>query len=426
MAAPTQQLGPQTVGAAGGIVPFWAAAQDVVFDNFTSDTFTPAGSVVNMFQGSLAELKSYGFIKRLWLKFDTTTTQSNGFTYGSDSPANILDVLRITDPNGHAIVDADTFGLYLLSKYCGRNRNGEVFNYPNSQPSSTTATALGTALSTNAQLFEIPIPFCVNEELGLGALSDMDSSGPYKIIAQGAVASASGAHGLFSTTSTTSPVFRCQVGGEFFSLPGQASRVNGQPQVQLPPLLDRGIAVVNEFTKTTITSLSQGTRTYKIPRVGNILRNVILVARNGNGGRVAWTDTTNGLSSGTRISLSFDSIPLWDIDPQHAITLMMRRQARGEIYDSGVLVYSRGAPQGLTPYIEAGIDGGLDDLLQTAQNTSLDLTVNLAAAPAASTISSIDIYTSDITVTNMVTGEKYAFAYGGQLLLPSSPASIRS
>ena len=39
---------------------------------------------------------------------------------------------------------------------------------------------------------------------------------------------------------------------------------------------------------------------------------------------------------------------------------------------------------------------------------------------------SIDVYTSDITVTNMITGEKYSFAYGGQLLLPTNPASVRS
>ena len=70
-----------------------------------------------------------------------------------------------------------------------------------------------------------------------------------------------------------------------------------------------------------------------------------------------------------------------------------------------------------------GLDGGIDDLQQTAQTTALELTFNAGATLGAG---SVDVYTSDITVTNMITGEKYAFAYGGQLLLPSPPGQIRS
>jgi len=238
------QLGPQNAGASGGVVPFWAASNDVVFDNFTSDIWTPGAAVANMFNGALAELKTYGFINKLWLKLVASTAGSTGGTFGADSPANFFDILRITDPNGHAIIDADSFGLYLLQKYCGRARNGDPLTYPN-----VTPTSLGTTVPTSPQ-FELLVPFCINEEIGLGGLSDMDASGPYKIVAQGAASTAAGAHGLFSTApSTTTPALQVQVGAEFFSLPGETSRVNGQPQVQLPPLLDRGIAVVNEFTK---------------------------------------------------------------------------------------------------------------------------------------------------------------------------------
>lgn len=413
--AATQQLGPQNVGAGGGVVPFWAASNQITFDNFTSDTWTPGAAVANLFNGALAELKTYGFVNKWWLKLATSTAGSSGGTFGADAPANFLDILRITDPNGHAIIDADSFGLWLLNKYGGRAFLGDPFKYPN-----VTPTALGTTVPTSPQ-FELLIPFCVNEEIGLGSLSDMDASGPYKIVAQGAVSTASGAHGLFSTApSTTTPALQVQVGGEFFSLPGETSRVNGQPQVQLPPLLDRGIAVVNEFTKTSLTGLVTGTKAYKIQRVGNILRQVILVARNSSGARIDWVAN---VAAGTRIGLNFDSIPLLDIDPQHWITQMMRKRSGTLSYDTGVLVYDRGAPNRILPFIETGLDGGLDGLQQTAQNTALELVFNAGATLAAG---SVDVYTSDITVTNMITGEKYAFAYGGQLLIPTSPGSIRS
>lgn len=409
------QLGPQNVGASGGVVPFWAASNDVVFDNFTSDTWTPGAGVTNMFNGALSELKTYGLINKLWLKLVATVAGSTGGTFGADSPANFLDILRIVDPNGHAIIDADSFGVYLLDKYCGRARNPDPLTYPN-----VTPTLLGTTAPTSPQ-FELLVPFCINEELGLGSLSDMDASGPYKIVAQGAASTAAGAHGLFSTApSTTTPTLQVQVGGEFFSLPGETSRVNGQPQVQLPPLLDRGIAVVNEFTKTTLTGLVTGTKAYKIPRVGNIIRQIILVARNSSGARIDWVAN---VAAGTRIGLNFDSIPIKDQDPQHWITEMVRQQQRGFVYDTGVLVYNRGNPTNIFPMVEIGNDGGLDGLQQTAQTTALELVINAGATLAAG---SIDVYTSDITVTNMITGEKYAFAYGGQLLLPSPPGQIRS
>jgi len=102
---------------------------------------------------------------------------------------------------------------------------------------------------------------------------------------------------------------------------------------------------------------------------------------------------------------------------------MYRKQARGFVYDTGILVYDRGDPNNILPFIETGLDGGLDSLQQTAQTTALEITFNAGSTLAAG---SVDVYTSDITVTNMVTGEKYAFAYGGQLLLPSPPGQIRS
>lgn len=407
--AQTAALGPQNAGAQGGVIPFWAAAQNVIWDQFTSDSFTPGTSVANLFQGSLADLKSYGFFKSLYLAV-TSSGGSGAGTFAGDGPMNFLSVFRVIDPNGHAIIDADSYGLYLLNKYGARNLTGDPVKLPNA------SFAIGGTTGASAPQFDLLVPFCVNEEIGLGALSDMDASGPYQIVAQGNTSAA-----LYSTApASTTPKLTVNVGGEFFSLPSAQSRVNGQPQVQLPPLLDRGIAVVNEFTKRTVTIPSSGVQTIKIPRVGNIISQIYLVARNSSGARVAWESAA--LASGTTLQLSFDSVPLFNASPQHLIDQMMRTRAAGLSYDSGVLVVDR-TPQGVGAALTAvGLDGGLDNMLQTAQTTALELTANFASSQATS----IDIYTSDITVTNMVTGEKYSFAYGGQLLVPASPGQIRS
>lgn len=414
MAQATAPLGPQNAGAQGGIIPFWAASQPVIFDNFTADSWTPGASVANLFQSSLAELKSYGYANKLWLKFYTATAGSTGGTFNADGPMNAFSVLRIQDPNGHAIFDADSFGLYLYNKYGAREWVGDPVKLPNA------SFALGGTTGTGSPQFDLLLPFCVNEEIGLGALANMDASGPYRIIAQGAIAT--GAGGIYQTApTTTTPTIGVQVGGDFFSLPSATSRVNGQPQAYLPPLLDRGLAVVNEFTKTTISVSATGQQSKKLSRVGNIISQIYFVFRDSSGNRIAATTSTT-LAAGTRLQLSFDSVPLWDADPQHVIDGMMRKRAGGLSYDTGVILFDRRSPANMA-MTQLGLDGGLDSMLQTAQTTDLELAFN-----AGSTLNggSIDVYTSDITVTNMVTGEKYSFAYGGQLLLPAPPGQIRS
>lgn len=411
MATATAPLGPQNVGAGGGVIPFWAASQPVIFDAFTSDKWTPGAAVSNLFQGALADLKTYGFIDKLWLKF-VGTGGSSGGTFNPDGPMNALNVLRVLDPNGHAIFDADSFGLYLWNKYGGKTWVGDPVKLPNA------SYALGGTTGTGTPQFDLLIPFCVNDEIGLGALSDMDASGPYQIFAQGAVSTGAPA-GIYQTApTTTTPSIAVSVGGEFFSLPSGQSRVNGQAQVQLPPLLDRGLAVVNEFTKTTITGISSGQNTKQIKRVGNIISQIYLVARNSSGARIDWV--SSALNAGTLLGLSFDSVPLFNADTQHLLDQLMRRRPSGLAYDTGVLVYDRANSAGLA-VANLGLDAGLDRLLQTAQTTDLELSFN-----ATATLSSIDVYTSDISITNMVTGEKYSFAYGGQLLLPAPPGSTRS
>lgn len=406
MAAAVAPLGPQAAGAAGGVVPFWAASHDVLFDAFTSDSWTPGSAVADLFQGALAELKSYGYASALWLKF-TSASGSGAGTFAADGPMNALSIIRVQDPNGHAIIDCDGFGLYLLNKYGGYSYVGDPADLSNA------SFAMGGTTGASAPQFDLLVPFPVNSEIGFGAISDMDASGPYQIIAQGNTSAA-----IYSTVpASTIPTLTIAVGGEFYSLPAAASRVNGQPQVYLPPLLDRGLAVVKEYTKTTLTGISSNVP-LKLRRVGNLLSRVILVARNSSGARISWT--SSALNSGARIQLAFDSVPLWDADPQHVIDLMARRSPRGQSLDTGVLVFDRHASAKLK-LDTLGVDAGLDKLLQTAQTTDLTVQSNFNTT----NLNSIDVYTEDITITNLVTGEKFSYAYGGQMLMPAQ-ASIRS
>lgn len=394
----------QAVGGSG-VIPFQAASHEIIFDAFTSDTFTAGAGQVNLFNGALGAVKPYGYLANLWLKFTNTGGVAGSGVLAADAPYNALATFRFIDPNGHAIIDTDGYGLYLLNKYGARFYLGDPKLLPN---------ALITGVVTYQ--YDYLVPLQINPELGIGAIPNMDSSGPYRVQA---IANTQAA--IYSTiTGLTSPLTTLTVGGEFLSLPDRQSRVNGAPQMIAPPGLDRGYAIVAEYTKQTYgIQAGGGVQTIRLTRVGNIIRQLFIVCRNSAGARINWVGTA--LATGTLIQFAFDTVPIWQADPQHILDQMARRRSSGYTYlaaiDLGVLVIDFATPAELA-LGSLGMDGGFDQMIQTAQSSALELTFNWAGAAGGGTL---EVYTSDVTITSL-TGQPYSFAFAGQLLSPAQPS----
>ena len=394
----------QTVGGAGPI-PFQAASHEVIFDAFTADSWTPGAATVNIFNGSLGQVRPYGYLANVWLKITTSGGTAGSGVLAADAPWNAVQWFRFLDPNGHAILDTDGYGLYLLNKYGGRYYLGDPVKLPN-------ANATGVV----TWRYSLLVPLQINPELGIGVLPNMDSSGPYRLQAVGNTQAA-----IYSTvTGLTSPLVSVTVGGEFMSLPDPTSRVNGAPQAQAPRGLDRGFAIVGEYTKQVYAIQSGGgVQTVRLTRVGNIIRQLFLVARTSAGARADWA-TTNVLAAGSLITFAFDTVPLWNADPQHVLEQMARRRSGSITLDTGVLVIDFAAPAELA-LGSLGEDAGFDQMIQTAQSTALELTFNWSATVGGG---NLEVYTQDVTITSLA-GQPYSFAYAGQLLAPAQP-SMRS
>ncbi len=400
-AAPT----PGSVGSSG-VIPFQAASHEIIFDAFTSDSWTPGAAQVNLFNGALSSVRPYGYLCNLWVKLTTSGGVAGSGVLAADAPYNALATFRFLDPNGHAIIDTDGFGLYLLNKYGGRYYLGDPKLLPNANISGVITFG-----------YDLLAPLQINPELGIGAIPNMDSSGPYRIQAIGNTQA-----GIYSTiTGLTSPLITLSVGGEFLSLPDRQSRVNGAPQMIAPPGLDRGFAIVGEYTKQTYAiQAGGGVQTIRLTRVGNIIRQLFLVVRNSAGARVAWTGGT-AITAGTLIQFAFDTVPLWQADPQHILDQMARRRSGAYGYtgaaDLGVLVIDFAAPQEFS-LGALGADAGFDQMIQTAQSSALELTFNWVAGVGGG---NLEVYTSDVTITSL-TGQPYSFAFAGQLLAPAQPS----
>lgn len=402
-AAAPQALAPQAVGAQQGYVPFQAASHEIIFDAFTSDSWTPAAAQVNLFNGSLGQVKPYGYLANLWLKLTTSGGTVGSGTLAADAPFNAIGTFRFLDPNGHAIVDCDGYGLFLLNKYGARYWLGDPAKLPN-------ANIAGVITFRYSML----VPLQINSELGIGAIPNMDASGPYRIQATGNTTGA-----IHAVAPTAEQLVTLAVGGEFLSLPDAVSRVNGNPQMIAPRGLDQGVAIVCEYTKQTFgIQAGGGVQTIRLTRVGNIIRQLFLVARTSAGVRNDWASTA--LAANTLIQFAFDTVPIWQADPQHVLEQMARRRSGSITLDAGVLVVDFATPAELAVG-SLGQDGGFDQFIQTAQSSALELTFNWAAAVGGGTL---EVYTTDITMTRL-DGQPYSFAYAGQLIAPAQP-SLRS
>lgn len=402
-AAAPQALAPQAVGAQAGYVPFQAASHEIIFDAFTSDAWTPAAAQVNLFNGSLGQVKPYGYLANLWLKFRNSGGTIGSATLAADAPYNALATFRFLDPNGHAIIDCDGYGLYLLNKYGARYYLGDPAKMPNASASGVITWAL-----------DYLVPLQINAELGVGAIPNMDASGPYRIQAIGNTTGA-----IHAVAPTAESLVTVSVGGEFLSLPDGISRVNGLPQEIAPRPLSSGVALVCEYTKQVFGIQSGGgVQTIRLTRVGNIIRQLFLVCRTSAGVRTDWV--ASALATNTLIQFAFDTVPIWQADPQHVLDQMARRRSGSITYDAGVLVVDFASPAELA-LGSLGQDGGFDQFIQTAQSSALELTFNWAAGVGSG---NLEVYTQDITMTRL-DGQPYSFAYAGQLLAPAQP-SVRS
>jgi hypothetical protein len=395
-------VAPQAVGGQG-VIPFQAAAHNIIFDAFTTDTWTPGAAAVNLFNGGAGAVKPYGYLANLWLKLTTSGGTAGTATLTADSPWNAIQTFRFVDPNGHAIIDCDGYGLYLLNKYGARYWIGDPIELP-----------LANATGVITWRYSFLVPLQINPELGIGAIPNMDSSGPYRIQVVGNTVAA-----MYVIGTGAAPLVTVAVGGEFLSLPDRQSRVTGQPQMIAPPGLDRGYAIVGEYTKQTYAVNSGGgQQTIRLTRVGNIIRQLFLVARSSTGVRLAWDSAV--LAAGTQIGFAFDTVPLWQADPLHVLEQMARRRDGVIVLDTGVLVVDFATPAEMAVG-SLGMNGGFDSMIQTAQSSALELSFNFAAGMSAGVI---EVYTSDVTITSL-TGQPYSFAFAGQLLAPTQP-SLRS
>lgn len=340
-------------------LPFVAGAHEHTEQAFTQ-TVTPTTSA-QIFE---FEIPSYGYLRHFGLQ--VTLAGGTGGTATGDAPWTLLSDITLLDTNGAPIYGPlDGFATLQANIWGG---------YAFRQDPRTGPWYQGTGPN---YAFYLRIPVEISHYDGTGSLANQNAAAPYKIRFT--------VNPIASTWSVApSPVPAITIIGflEAWSLPNEVDGM-GRPQAQVPP----NHGTVQYWSSRTQTT-STGNQTIQVQRVGNLIRNLVFIARN---------------ASGVRTDACFpDAITLnWDARQLEFESQKHRQQVQFEkIYqptvDAGVFVYT---------FAHSTLNRAGDDRptlwLPTVQATRLEIQGQVATA------GSVQIMVNDIAPVEVNPTQRY-------------------
>lgn len=238
-------------------VPFVRGAHEHTepFDDFTSLALS-----ANAQAHGPVDVPAYGYLRHIIMLVTIGTAGSGGSAVAAgDSPWIVFQNVQLTDVNGAFLVGPlNGYDLYILNKYGGYVYEAD----PNMSPVFSPVNA---TTGNFAFLLRVPVEICLRD--GLGALPNQNAASTYKISY-----TINTAANVYTTSPvTTNPTVRVRLYVEAWSQP-MATDVRGQPQATVPPAMG-----TTQFWSKFTKGVAAGAQTIQLPRVGNMLRNVIFM-----------------------------------------------------------------------------------------------------------------------------------------------------
>lgn len=335
------------------------------------------------------DVPAYGYVRSLVIVVEGTAgvNGTKTVTKGEDAPFNVLKNIALTEPNGAVIAQFNSgYDLYLAHKYGG---------YRAPFGADPKASPVFTDVSTGASgtgnfKFLIRVPIELNLRDGLGSLPNQNAAATFKFRAT--LAKSDDVFINSTGTPGTLPSVRVRVYLEAWDQPEFATA--GQSNQVTPPAMN-----TTQFWSSQVYNYNAGNQTIRFTRVGNYLRNVILVARR------AGTSRLNGdadLPDPTTIML--DTRPLDTIERNNWRHQMFERSGYGGAH--GTIIPVNDQPNALDNGVflwdmTHEFDGSLgqenrDLWLPTLGSTRLELQGNFAQA------GTLTVLTNDVAVAGSV------------------------
>ncbi len=332
------------------------------------------------------DIPAYGYVRSLWILVTVSggTGGTPSVTATEDAPWNTLTNLYLTEPNGAVIAQFNSgYDCYLANKYGGyRHVLGSDLKQAKSY---VQVPSNGSAWS-----FALRVPVELNLRDGLGALPNQNAAATFKL----RMTLNSFAGVATGTAPTTLPTARIRVYLEAWDQPEVSSQ--GATNQITPPAMN-----TTQFWTAQNYTVNAGLNTIRLTRVGNYIRDLILVHRR------AGTSRANGeadLVAVDPLYVYLDTRPLDILQPDMFIHQQFERTGFGA--PVGSATNANETPGGLDNGVRSydfchEFDGTIghenrDLWLPTLGSTRLELQGNFANA------GTLTVLTNDVAIAGSV------------------------
>lgn len=309
-----------------------------------------------------------------WLsesKLTVTETGGTGVaaTPGVDSPWNVAQNIQLLDPTGVPIINLSGYDCYLARLFGGYRPfrpDASTFGYSPIANGGTGAFKI---------IYDLFNEFSLHE--GLGALDDRDGASPWSLqVTWNPLTAGTGPNNVYAVVpSGGSPVLTATLEAFGRAVVQSSTDKYGNPQEQTPP----GEGTIAYWT-SKVYPVTAGLNTIQLTRVGNFIREHILVFRDANGSRaVADSGGT------TPATLTFQ----WDNQNRFVVNTATMRQFNYELFGfdcpAGVVALPYTADPDGIPVNEGGFE-----YMPTLASSLLNIVFNSTAA------GTMEVITNDI------------------------------
>jgi hypothetical protein len=327
-------------------------------------------------QPILRDLQGDGFMYEILLHVNASASgNAANVAFNEDAPWNAINNPVLKDVNGELVNLKDGFELYLCNLAM---KNYAVKDITGSAQYSVTTGAVGAGGSFN---FWLPVPVGINRNNLLGIVGNQDRAQKYSLRTNLAASS-----DVYSTAPTTLPSVIIEKYYENYSVP-LANAPDGTPQQQLPDAYG-----VLHFLTSSIdqTAPSAGSKNHYLQRIGNTIRYIILVFRQGTGTPRANAEAAmNSNSSPAIITFKVGSDTIF-YETYNARRVKMYNRY-GFDWPAGVLVYDTIHDN----LAGAGVEHG-NDWYHTAGLSNCQFIINYPSAFTANANNSLTVITDDL------------------------------
>lgn len=253
------------------------------------------------------DIPAIGYVRSLLILVQATGGAGTAVTTAEDGPWSAIKNISFGEPNGATLTQfSGGYSAYAANKWGGyRNALG-------ADPKASPVYS-GPAAATGNFSFWLRIPVEINLRDALGSLPNQNAASTFKL--RMTLAAAATIFG--GTLPTTQPTVRVRVFSEVWDQPnvGEAGQVNAVT----PPAVD-----TTQFWSEQIINYNAGQQALRLPRVGNYLRNLILIAR-----RTASTRANGDTDFPDPLTVYLDTRPIDVIERNNFKNQMYERTGYG-------------------------------------------------------------------------------------------------